>query len=73
VPLHSHGSLSLNRALPAAGLVDRFQVTLFPVPTGRTGQDPVFRGTPDFDLELTESRVLDGHTQELVHRPTRHG
>ncbi len=30
VPLRSHGSLSLNRALMAAGLVDRVQVTVFP-------------------------------------------
>ena len=29
VPLRSHGSLSLNRALMAAGLVDHVQVTLF--------------------------------------------
>ena len=29
VPLRSHGSLSMNRALMAAGLVDRVQVTLF--------------------------------------------
>jgi len=29
VPLRSHGSLSLNRALMAAGLVDRVQVTVF--------------------------------------------
>jgi dihydrofolate reductase len=28
VPLRSHGSLSMNRALMAAGLVDRVQVTL---------------------------------------------
>ena len=41
VPLRSHGSLSLNRALMAAGLVDRVQVTLFPVITGRTGLDLV--------------------------------
>ena len=27
VPLHSHGSLTLSRALMAAGLVDRVQVT----------------------------------------------
>ena len=25
-----------------------------------------------FDLELLESRTLDGHTQELVYRPTLH-
>ncbi|MFJ4539781.1 dihydrofolate reductase family protein [Streptomyces tibetensis] len=72
VPLCSHGSLSLNRALMAAGLVDRLQVTLFPVITGRTGLDPVFRDAADFDLELVEHRTLDGHIQELVYRPTLH-
>ncbi|MEV4076172.1 dihydrofolate reductase family protein [Nonomuraea fuscirosea] len=72
VPLRSHGSLSLNRALMAAGLVDRVQVTVFPVITGQTGLDPIFHGAADFDLELIESRTLDGHTQELIYRPTLH-
>jgi len=72
VPLRSHGSLSLNRELMAAGLVDRVQVTLFPVITGRTGIDPIFRGAADFDLELVEHRTLDGHIQELTYRPTLH-
>ena len=72
VPLRSHGSLSLNRALMAAGLVDRVQVTLFPVITGQSGQQPVFQGAADFDLELVESRTLDGHVQELVYLPTLH-
>ena len=72
VPLRSHGSLSLNRALMAAGLVDHVQVTLFPVITGQTGLDPIFRGAADFDLELVESRTLDGHIQELTYRPTLH-
>jgi dihydrofolate reductase len=72
VPLRSHGSLSMNRALMAAGLVDRVQVTIFPVITGQTGEDPIFQGAPDFDLELIESRTLDGHTQELIYRPTLH-
>jgi dihydrofolate reductase len=72
VPLRSHGSLSLNRALMAAGLVDHVQVTLFPVITGQTGVDPIFRGGADFDLELIESRTFDGHTQELIYRPTLH-
>ena len=72
VPLRSHGSLSLNRALMAAGLVDRVQVTLFPVLTGQTGTDPIFQGAADLDLELIESRTLDGHTQELIYRPTLH-
>ncbi|MFI5607030.1 dihydrofolate reductase family protein [Amycolatopsis sp. NPDC051903] len=73
VPLRSHGSLSLNHALMAAGLVDRVQVTVFPVITGKTGAGPVFRGAADFDLELLESRTLDGHTQELVYRPALRG
>jgi dihydrofolate reductase len=72
VPLRSHGSLSMNRALMAAGLVDRVQVTLFPVITGQTGLDPIFQGAADFDLQLIEQRTLDGHTQELVYRPTLH-
>jgi dihydrofolate reductase len=72
VPLRSHGSLSLNRALLAAGLVDRVQVTLFPLINGRTGEDPIFQGAPDLDLELIESRTLDGNTQELIYRPTLH-
>jgi dihydrofolate reductase len=72
LPLRSHGSLSLNRALMAAGLVDRLQVTIFPVITGQTGTDPIFQGAADFDLELIENRTLDGHTQELTYRPTLH-
>jgi dihydrofolate reductase len=72
VPLRSHGSLSLNRALMAAGLVDYVQVTLVPVITGQTGLDPIFQGAADFDLELIESRTLDGHIQELIYRPTLH-
>jgi dihydrofolate reductase len=72
VPLRSHGSLSMNRSLMAAGLVDRVQVTLFPVITGQTGLDPIFQGAADFDLELVENRTLDGHIQELVYRPTLH-
>jgi hypothetical protein len=30
---------------------------------------PIFQGAADFDLEMIESRTLDGHTQELVYRP----
>src|SRR6266508_1026625 len=43
VPLRSHGSLSLNRALLSAGLVVRVQLTVFPVITGKTGMDPIFQ------------------------------
>jgi dihydrofolate reductase len=72
VPLRSHGSLSMNRALMAAGLVDRIQVTLFPVITGENGSDAIFEGAADFDLELIESRTLDRDIQELTYRPTLH-
>lgn len=70
VPLRSQGSLSLNWALMAAGVVDRLQVTIFPAISGRTGTSSILRGAADFDLELLESRTLDGHSQELVYRPT---
>jgi dihydrofolate reductase len=72
VPLRSHGSLSMNRALMAAGLVDRVQVTIFPVITGQTGEDPIFQGAADFDLDLIENRTFDGNIQELIYRPTLH-
>lgn len=70
VPLRSQASLSLNWSLMIAGLVDRLQVTVFPAISGRTGTSPILGGAGDFDLELLESRTLDGHIQELVYRPT---
>lgn len=72
VPLRSHGSLSVNRALMTAGLVDYVQVTIFPVLTGQTGSDPIFRGGADHDLSLIDSRTLDGDIQELLYKPTLH-
>ncbi len=38
--------------------------------SGLTGDEPIFRGAADFDLELLESRTLDGNIQELIYRPT---
>jgi dihydrofolate reductase len=73
IPLRSHGSLSLNRTLMAAGLVDRVQVTIFPVISGQTGAAPLFADAADFDLDLLESRTLDGRIQELIYRPALHG
>ena len=70
VPIRSHGSLSLNRTLMAAGLVDRIQITVFPAIAGQTGDEPIFAGGGDFDLDLLETRTFDGRTQELVYRPT---
>jgi len=72
VPLRSHGSLTLNRALLSAGLVDTIEVTIFPVISGRTGVDRIFDGADDFDLELIQAQTFDGDTQVLTYRPTRH-
>lgn len=73
VPLRSQASMTLNWALLDAGLVDRIQVTVFPVLSGRSGITPIFAGVSDFDLELLESRTLDDRTLELTYRPTAHG
>jgi hypothetical protein len=40
--------------------------------TGQTGDDPIFQGAADFDLELIESRTLDGNIQELIYLPALH-
>lgn len=72
VPLRSHGSLSLNHALMAAGIVDFLQVTVFPVITGESGRGPIFGGAADFDLELLEATTLDSNIQQLIYRPTLH-
>lgn len=73
IPLRSQASLSLNRTLMEAGLIDKLQITVFPVISGHTGTSPIFRGAKDFDLQLLEHRVLDGRTVELVYRPTLRG
>jgi dihydrofolate reductase len=70
VPLRSHGSISMNRALLAAGLVDRLEVTVFPVITGASGENPILADLPDIDLELVDSRLFDGRVQHLVYVPT---
>ena len=73
MPLRSHGSISLPRALMAAGLVDFVHVTLFPVISWRTGTHRIFEGAADFDLELIENRTVDRNIRELTYRPTLHG
>jgi len=70
VPLRCHGSIAMNRALLAAGLVDRLELMVFPVLTGASGADPVFADLPDIDLELVDSRVYDGGVQQLTYIPT---
>ena len=71
-PMRSHGSISLNRALLAAGLVDFLEVTVFPAITGSAGYAALFQDGPEFDLDLVESTVLDGRTLRLVYVPHLH-
>ena len=73
VPMRSHGSFSLNRALLAAGLVDRLEVMVFPAITGRAGYAALFQDGAEFDLDLLGSTVLDGRTVKLVYQPHLHG
>ena len=70
VPLRSHGSISMNRALLTAGLVDRLEVMVFPAITGESGENPILADLPDIDLELVDSRLFDGRVQQLVYVPT---
>ena len=73
VPLRSHGSITLNRALLAAGLVDRLEIMVFPVVSGRAGYASLFHGGAELDLDLVESTVLDGRTHKIVYVPHIHG
>lgn len=68
-PLRCHGSVRMNRALLAAGLVDRLELMVFPVITGESGRNPVLAGLPDIDLELVDSRTFDGRVQQLLYIP----
>jgi dihydrofolate reductase len=70
VPLLSHGSITMNRALLAAGLVDRLEIMIFPVVTGGSGSLPILAGMPDIDLELVDSLLFDRRIQQLVYVPT---
>jgi hypothetical protein len=40
--------------------------------TWTKGEEPIFGGAADFDLELIESRTLDGNIQELSYQPALH-
>ena len=73
VPMRSHGSISLNRALLAAGLVDRLEVTLFPAITGTAGRAALLQGGAEFDLDLLDTTVFDGRTVKLAYAPHVHG
>ncbi|MDL9937217.1 dihydrofolate reductase family protein [Gordonia sp. ABSL1-1] len=67
--LSTLGSISLSRSLLAAGLVDRFRVVVFPVITGKTGQERIYDNYPDVALDLVEARTFEGGLQLLDYRP----
>jgi dihydrofolate reductase len=71
-PMRTIGSISLNKALLRAGLVDALQLVVFPVVTGQSGMDPIFTDWPDLDLDLVDSRTFDGRLQLLRYVPTLH-
>jgi dihydrofolate reductase len=68
-PTRTMGSLRLCRSLLSAGLVDRFRVVVFPVITGRTGQERIYDGYPDVALDMIRSRTFDGRIQMLEYAP----
>jgi dihydrofolate reductase len=70
VSMRTMGSVTLCRSLLAAGLADRFRVVVFPVVTGRTGQERIYDGWPDVKLEMITSRTFDGRIQLLEYVPT---
>lgn len=68
--MRTMGSLTLCRALLSAGLVDRFRVVIFPVITGKTGQDRIYDGYPDVALDMLSNRTFDGRIQLVEYVPT---
>lgn len=68
-PLRVIGSLSLLRSLLTLGLVDRLRLIVFPQVLATTGTAPIFAGLPDLDLDLEDTRVVDGRLVIVDYRP----
>ena len=68
-PMRTVGSLTLGRSLLEADLVDRLRVVVFPVITGKTGQERIYDGYPDVALEMVGHRTFDGRSQMLEYVP----
>ena len=77
VPLRSHGSLSLNRSLMAAGLVDLVQVTSFLSSPVRPGRTRPFRGgrpRPELVENVSSTVTSTAHLpNQPPSRSSRHG
>lgn len=69
-PLRTTGSLSLARQLLAAGLVDRLRLMRFPVLAGAAGRELAFSAAASTDLQLVDTRVLDGQILLAEWAPT---
>jgi dihydrofolate reductase len=69
-PLRTVGSLSVARQLAAAGLVDLVRVMTFPLIAGPDGREPAFELYPSVDLQLVDTRLLDGRIHLTSYRPT---
>ena len=69
-PLRTIGSLSVVKGLLVEGLVDRLRLIVFPQILGDTGREPLFADLPDIDLELIDTKVLDGRLVTLEYRPS---
>ena len=69
-PLRTTGSLSIARQLLAAGLVDRLRLLTFPLFAGPAGREPAFADIAAAELQLTDTRVLDGRIHLTEYRPT---
>ena len=68
-PLRSIGSITLVRAMMAAGLVDRLRLVVFPHVLGSAGDQAVFAGYHETSLDLISTTVLDSRLAVLEYRP----
>lgn len=68
--LRTTGSLSVARQLLAAGLVDRLRLMTFPLLAGAAGREPAFSATASTELQLVNTRVLDGRILLAEYAPT---
>lgn len=73
VSLRTMGSLSIVRQLIGAGLVDRLRLMTFPLLVGPSGREPLFDDVIESDLDLVDTRVMDGRVVLLDYRPTGRG
>ncbi len=48
---------------------DRLRLTVFPQILGATGQEPIFSGLPDLNIELVGSEALDSRLLVVEARP----